>query len=198
MLRKSEQFSIPFEEYDSAESSAPKQWRFVYDWLDSLVYAFLTILLIFTFLFRIVGVSGNSMKPTLQNGDWLAVRAINTSVSRGDIVVITQPNSLNEPLIKRVIAVGGDTVDIDFVEGTVKINGDVINEPYIYEPTHRMSNVAFPLTVPEGCVFVMGDNRNDSLDSRSRTVGFIDTRYVLGVAQFRFYPFGEWTIYNYE
>ena len=112
--------------------------------------------------------------------------------------MITQPNSLNEPLIKRVIAFGGDEVNIDFVEGKVTVNGEVLNAPYIYEPTNRMSNVAFPITVPEGCVFVMGDNRNNSLDSRSKTVGFIDTRYILGVAEFRFYPFGEWSLENYE
>ena len=198
ILRKSEQFVVPFEEFDTEEMSAPKQWQFVYEWLDSLVYAFLTILIIFTFCFRIVGVSGESMKPTLQDGDWLAVRAINTKIERGDIVVITQPNSLNEPLIKRVIALGGDEVNIDFVEGKVSVNGEVLNEPYIYEPTNRMSNVAFPVTVPKGCVFVMGDNRNNSLDSRSKTVGFIDTRYILGVAEFRFYPFGEWSLENYE
>ena len=113
------------------------------------------------------------------------------------IYVITQPNSLHEPLIKRVIAVGGDTVDIDFVEGTVTVNGEVLSEPYINEATHRMSDVAFPITVPEGKVFVMGDNRNESLDSRSTTVGFIDTRYILGVAEFRFYPFGDWKLDNY-
>lgn len=197
VLRKSEQFVVPFEEYNIEESNTPKIWRFAYEWMDSLIYAFLTILIVFTFLFRIVGVSGRSMVPTLQDGDWLAVRAINIQIERGDIVVITQPNSLNEPLIKRVIAVGGDEVNIDFVEGIVRINGEEINEPYIYEPTNRMSNVAFPVTVPEGCVFVMGDNRNDSLDSRSTTVGFIDTRYILGVAQFRFYPFGEWKLDNY-
>ena len=169
--------------------SAPqKSWKFIYEWLDSLVFAFITILLVFTFAFRVVGVSGESMVPTLQNGDWLAVRAVNTSVERGDIVVITQPNSLNEPLIKRVIAVGGDTLDIDFITGEVFVNGERLDEPYIAEATHRGFDTTFPLTVPEGYLFVMGDNRNNSLDSRSSTIGFIDERYVLGVAEFRFFP----------
>lgn len=193
-MRKYQQIVIPLETETAPESKATKTWRFVYEWMDSLLYAFLTILLIFTFAFRIVGVNGESMVPTLQNGDWLAVRAINPRIERGDIVVVTQPNALHEPLIKRVIACGGDTVDIDFIAGIVKINGEVINEPYIAEPTTRMSNVAFPVTVPEGCVFVMGDNRNNSLDSRSTTIGFIDERYILGVAEFRFYPFGEWKL----
>lgn len=175
--------------------SAPqKSWKFIYEWLDSLVFAFITILLVFTFAFRVVGVSGESMVPTLQNGDWLAVRAVNMSVERGDIVVITQPNSLNEPLIKRVIAVGGDTLDIDFITGEVFVNGERLDEPYIAEATRRGFDTAFPLTVPEGYLFVMGDNRNNSLDSRSSTIGFIDERYVLGVAEFRFFPVGNWEI----
>ncbi len=193
-MRKSEQFIIPYTELTAVSVSSSKTWKFAYDWLDSLIFAFLTILFIFTFLFRIVGVSGTSMVPTLQNGNWLAVRAINTEIERGDVVVITQPNALNEPLIKRVIAVGGDEVNIDFVQGIVRINGKIVDEPYIAEPTHKMFDISFPVTVPEGCVFVMGDNRNNSLDSRSSTVGFIDTRYILGVAEFRFYPFGEWKL----
>lgn len=193
-MRKSEQFTVSYSELELTGEKTQKTWRFVYEWLDSLIFAFITILIIFTFFFRIVGVSGVSMLPTLQDGNWLAIRAINTEIDRGDIVVITQPNALNEPLIKRVIAVGGDTVDIDFLNGAVSVNGEVIDEPYIYEPTHRSSNVVFPLTVPEGCVFVMGDNRNDSLDSRSQTVGFIDTRYILGVAEFRLYPVGDWKL----
>lgn len=193
-MRRYEQFAVSYAELELADKKPPKSWKFVYEWLDSLIFAFITILLIFTFFFRIVGVSGNSMLPTLQSGNWLAIRAINTEIERGDIVVITQPNALNEPLIKRVIALGGDTVDIDFISGTVCVNGEVLDEPYIYEPTHRSANVAFPLTVPEGCVFVMGDNRNNSLDSRSRTIGFIDTRYILGVAECRLYPFGDWKL----
>ena len=152
--------------------SAPqKSWKFIYEWLDSLVFAFITILLVFTFAFRVVGVSGESMVPTLQNGD-----------------------SLNEPLIKRVIAVGGDTLDIDFITGEVFVNGELLDEPYIAEATRRGFDTTFPLTVPEGCLFVMGDNRNNSLDSRSSTIGFIDERYVLGVAEFRFFPVGNWEI----
>lgn len=193
-MRKSEQFCVSLTELAPARNAPQKSWKFIYEWLDSLVFAFITILLVFTFAFRVVGVSGESMVPTLQNGDWLAVRAVNTSVDRGDIVVITQPNSLNEPLIKRVIAVGGDTLDIDFITGEVFVNGERLDEPYIAEATRRGFDTSFPLTVPEGCLFVMGDNRNNSLDSRSSTIGFIDERYVLGVAEFRFFPVGNWEI----
>lgn len=193
-MRKSEDVRIYFDEIENSYSENSKSWKIIYGWLDSVIYALVAILIIFTVLFRIVGVNGESMEPTLNNGDWLAVKSINTHFDRGDIVVVTQPNSLNEPLIKRVIAVAGDTVDINFADGIVKINGEVISEAYIAAPTQRMFDVAFPITVPEGCVFVMGDNRNKSLDSRSSIVGFIDTRYLLGTAQFRFYPFGEWKL----
>ncbi len=193
-LRKKEDIRIYFDEIENSYSENSKAWRFIYSWIDSVVYALVIILFIFTFLFRVVGVSGESMKPTLNNGDWLAVKAINTSYKPGDIVVVTQPNPLNEPLIKRVIAVGGDTVDIDIAEGTVSVNGNIISEPYILEPTQRRFDIAFPVTVPEGCVFVMGDNRNNSLDSRYSAIGFIDTRYLLGTAEFRFYPLGDWKL----
>ncbi len=189
-MRKTEQFQVSYSEL--AAPRAVRGWGFLYEWLDSLVYAFLTILLVFTFAFRVVGVSGESMVPTLQNGDWLAVRAVNMTVERGDIVVITQPNELHEPIIKRVIALGGDTVDIDFTSGTVAVNGETLSEPYIAEPTHRQFDLTFPLTVPQGFVFAMGDNRNNSLDSRSSTIGFVDERYILGVAEFRLFPVGEW------
>ncbi len=197
-MRKNEEFSISFESSEYSVKSKKKSWEFIYDWMDSLIYAMILILLIFTFLFRVVGVNGTSMKPTLNNGDWLTVSAIPGEVEVGDIVVVTQPNSLNEPLIKRVIAKGGDTISIDFIEGIVTVNGVAKYEPYIAEKTERMGDFVYPLTVPAGCLFVMGDNRNDSLDSRFKTIGFIDERYVLGVAQIRILPFGDWNINDYE
>ena len=195
-MRKTEDFSISFEVSEYSKNDKNKSWRFVYDWLDSLIYAILLILLIFTFFFRVVGVNGDSMNPTLQSGDWLTVSAITNEVKTGDIVVITQPNSLNEPLIKRVIAKGGDTVNIDFIEGTVTVNGKILYEPYIAEKTEISGDYVYPLEIPEGYIFVMGDNRNNSLDSRFRTIGLIDERYVLGVAETRVYPFGDWKINN--
>ncbi len=195
-MRKTEDFSISFEVSEYSKNDKNKSWRFVYDWLDSLIYAVLLILVIFTFFFRVVGVNGDSMNPTLQSGDWLTVSAITDEVETGDIVVITQPNSLNEPLIKRVIAKGGDTVNIDFIEGAVTVNGKILYEPYIAEKTEISGDYVYPLEIPEGYIFVMGDNRNNSLDSRFRTIGLIDERYVLGVAETRIYPFGDWKINN--
>ena len=112
-LRKVEQFEVDYRELCRAPAEHTKHIKAVFDWFDSVIYALLAIFVIFAFLFRLVGVSGQSMEPTLHNGDWLAVRAVNTKINRGEIVVVTQPNKLNEPIIKRVIAVAGDTVDID-------------------------------------------------------------------------------------
>lgn len=169
-------------------------WGVIYEWLDSFVFAIILILIVFVFAVRVVGVDGESMNPTLNDGDWLTVSAINTEFERGDIVVITQPNALNEPLIKRVIAVGGDTIDIDFNTHKVIVNGEVLDEPYILSPTASRGDFIEPVTVPEGYLFVMGDNRNNSLDSRFNTIGLIDERYILGVANARLFPFGDWRI----
>ncbi|NMP36840.1 MAG: signal peptidase I [Clostridiales bacterium] len=169
----------------------------LYEWMDSVIYAVIAIFVLFTFFFRAVSVSGKSMQPTLNDGDWLVVSDTAYDAQRGDVVVIAQPVALKEPLVKRVIALAGDMVDINYVTGTVSINGTEIKEPYIKEAIKTARDVAFPVEVPAGCVFVLGDNRNDSLDSRSRIVGFIDERYILGKAVGRFYPFGTWSIYDY-
>lgn len=186
-MRKREEFSIDFSKRN--KQSKKGFWGFVYEWVDSLMFSILFILIIFAFAVRLVGVNGDSMNPTLINGDWLAVKSVNTTIERGDIVIVTQPNSLGKPLVKRVIAKGGDTLNIDFAEHKVILNGEVLDEPYIAEPTAHMGNMVYPLTVPEGKVFVMGDNRNKSSDSRESYIGFIDEDYILGVAKFRLLPF---------
>ena len=194
-MRESQEYSVSFE---TADKSKQGFWKIVYEWLDSPLYAIILILLLFTFVFRIVGVNGESMYPTLSDGDWLTISSINKNIENGDIVVITQPNALNEPLIKRVIAKGGDTIDIDFETGSVTVNGKILEEPYIAEITHRKGDFKGLIEVPKGYLFVMGDNRNNSLDSRFNTIGLIDERYVLGVAQIRLFPFNDWKINDYE
>ena len=171
------------------------RWLRIYDLLGSVIIAVVLICLIFTFGVRPTSVEGSSMVPTLSDGDWLITIA-KSEYKYGDIVVITQPNTFNEPIIKRIIATGGQTVDIDFAKGIVYVDGNVLDEPYIYEPTTRSDDVVFPMTIPAGKVFVMGDNRNHSTDSRSPDVGLIDTRYILGKAQIRVFPFGKPNLYD--
>ena len=171
------------------------RWLKIFDLCSSVISAMVIIFIIFTFICRPTSVVGDSMIPTLQNGNWL-ITTRQSEYKYGDIVIITQPNIHNEPLVKRVIATGGQTVDINFTSGQVFVDGKELNEPYINEITHSSSDVIFPVTVPEGCVFVMGDNRNRSSDSRGSGVGFIDTRYILGKAKIRVLPFGDFNIYD--
>lgn len=175
--------------------SKRKTWFQVFDVAGSIVLAIVIIFLCFTFLFRAVSVNGRSMVPTLADGDWLLV-SDSSEYKRGDIIIITQPNDVNEPLVKRIIATGGEEIDIDFDTHEVYINGKLLEEDYINEPTALFYDVEFPYVVPEGCVFAMGDNRNDSLDSRSSRIGPIDERYILGKAKFRILPFSSFTKFD--
>ncbi len=157
---------------------------FAYEVASVLLSAALIILIIFTFFARMAGVVGSSMEPTLHNGNWVILSQVGAEYTPeyGDIVVVSQPNGLDEVIIKRVIATGGQTVDIDFDTGVVYVDGQALSEPYTAAPTYLNFNdgVTFPLTVPEGYVFVMGDNRNDSTDSRSSLIGCIRNEYILG------------------
>ena len=164
--------------------------RELYEWVRALVSAVTAVVLVFTFAVRMIGVDGHSMVPTLQNGDRLAVTAglLAGAYRPGDIVVLRKDSFLDEPIVKRVIAVGGQTVDIDFSTGSVFLDGKLLNEPYINELTFREEGTRFPLTVPEGSIFVMGDNRNHSNDSRDARLGTVDTGYVIGRAVFLLYP----------
>lgn len=161
----------------------------ILEWFDALIFALTLVLLILLFIVRTVNVDGISMVPTLQDGDQLLARSVAYKAQRGDIVVIDGYTSYGDPLVKRVIGLGGDTIDIDFDAGEVYVNEEMLDEPYIAEPTHRQFDVKFPVTVPEGYVFLMGDNRHWSKDSRDSEIGFIDERDILGKAVFRIMPF---------
>ena len=164
--------------------------RELYEWTQALVGSVLTVVLVFTFLTRLIGVDGHSMVPTLQNGDRLLVlrSLLDSDYEYGDSVVLREESFLEEPIVKRVIATKGQTVDIDFEAGVVYVDGEALDEPYINEPTYMEEGTEFPLTVPEGCIFVMGDNRNHSSDSRDSRLGTVDTRCVLGKAVFLAFP----------
>jgi len=165
----------------------------LYDWMESAVMAVIFVVLLFTFAVRTSVVSGESMIKTLDSGDMLLISRLGFSAKQGDIVVATKPYSDNEPIIKRVIATGGQTIDIDFEEGVVYVNGEALDEPYTNTPTNRSYDMEFPLTVPEGYLFLMGDNRNGSYDSRAEDIGLVDERYIMGKAYFRILPFSDFT-----
>ncbi|MGI5896157.1 MAG: signal peptidase I [Oscillospiraceae bacterium] len=176
-------------EQDSKNGRGYDVKRDIWEWVESIAISVTTLIFIFVFVFRIVGVDGRSMDKTLADGDRLIITSMFYTPAAGDIVVVNQPNEFGKPLIKRIIALEGQTVDIDFETGVVTVDGQVLDEPYISTPTTVYEGVDFPVTVPEGTVFVMGDNRQSSTDSRSEMVGFIDTRYILGKAIFRIFPF---------
>ena len=178
----------PAEVYNS-ETEATQKQKTVSDWCSSIMASFVVIFVIFCFLFRVVQVSGSSMLQTLKNGDWLIVSSVGDDIRFGDIVVATSPTYDGGPIIKRVIGVEGDEIYIDFDRGEVLVNGVVLDEPYINTPTNIRYDVEFPVTVPENCVFLMGDNRNGSLDSRSTTIGMVEEEYVLGRVITRILPF---------
>ncbi len=160
----------------------------LYDWVQCIVAALLIGILCFMFIGRVIGVIGTSMVPTLQDDDQLIVSKLFYTPKQGDIIVFQTDVFGDEPLVKRIIATEGQTVDIDFTKGVVYVDGVALNEHYTATPTTTRENFEGLVTVPEGCIFVMGDNRNASTDSRSNHVGMVDTRCIIGKVYFIIIP----------
>lgn len=162
----------------------------------TLVFVLAALILVFTFVVRIIVVSGQSMENTLHNGDSMLVWCLGYEPKQGDVVVLTQRSYQEDSLVKRVIATEGQRVDIDYDTGTVYVDGTPLEEEYIKEAM-RVPNYGEGLnhvTVPEGCIFVMGDNRNESADSRYPSIGIIDTRSVIGRAVMVVFPFPDFNL----
>ena len=185
----------------SASEKNPKSraelLKAVYDWLEIFCLSAVLVILLFTFVGRTATVVGDSMERMLHNGDKVLVSSLLYTPECGDIVVVQKESGYyeDELLIKRVIAKGGQTVTIDFEAWTVSVDGEVIDEPYVRRvmgDMHKGDMTVDTVTVPEGCYFVLGDNRNESSDSRYDTVGFVKKTEILGHAFFRISPdFGK-------
>ena len=172
------------EKRESQQEEKKSDGKESYEWVQALVCSVLAVVVLFTFVARLIGVDGHSMLPTLQDGDRMLVlnSVLYHDYKYGDVVVLRKDTFLKDPIVKRVIATAGQTVDIDFDSGTVYVEGEPLQEDYINELTFLEEGTEFPLTVPDGHIFVMGDNRNRSSDSRDSNLGTVDTRYVIGRA----------------
>ena len=175
---------------DENEKKLTWQQRLVTD-LRDVVVVLVVFLLLFMMAFRIVSVKGPSMYDTLLDGDRLILLSsvFYREPKQGDVIVASLESFKDgECIVKRVIATEGQVVDIDFLTGEVRVDGILLDEPYIHTPTDRSEGVEFPVVVEPGHVFVMGDNRGNSLDSRRLEIGQIDKRQILGKAIFLLFP----------
>jgi len=173
---------------DSKNPSGAKSRAEVYDWIQCIIFALVFCVLLFVFAVRMVNVVGHSMVPTLEQSDKVVISNLFYHPKQGDVVVLRKQTLMQEPIVKRIIATEGQTVDIDFNLGQVYVDGELLDEDYINDYTYREEGTVFPLTVPEGEVFLMGDNRNHSNDSRDSSLGTVDTRLLIGKAVFLVFP----------
>ena len=182
---------------NAPEEQEKKPPEDVFYWLNALTTALVCLVIVFTFFGRLTRVDGPSMENTLHDGQLLLVQSLGYEPEQGDIVVLnktTVEHLGGVAIVKRVIATGGQTVDIDYDAGTVAVDGQVLDEPYILEEmlwpsSSHMQETHFE--VPEDSIFVMGDNRNGSSDSRDPSLGVVDVRCVIGQAVMVLFPFSD-------
>ena len=186
ILEELERYSSAPEPEPVPSPAKPSRRRELLEWLRSLGIAVAAALLLFHFVIAFVNVKGHSMEPTVSDGDFLAISRLFYTPKSGDIVVVSQKNGRKERLIKRIIATGGQVVDI--ADGAVFVDGVKLEEPYLAGVSTGSGEQSFPLTVPEGQVFLMGDNRSHSMDSRSQTIGCVDEKEIMGRVLFRLLP----------
>ena len=163
----------------------------IYEIAESVIISFIVITVLILFFFRAVSVDGDSMLPNLHNGDRIITTNFLYNPEKGDIVVIDKNTNYGKPLIKRVIADEGDKIFIDYSTGDVYVNDEKISESYIFEKINTVDKENINTVIPEGYIFVMGDNRNNSLDSRDPSIGIINEKNILGKALFQIYPFNS-------
>lgn len=186
-MRKTEEYNIKLSNEAEEGRKKSREKLSVFQVFEMIVCAFVAVAIIFTFFFRVFDVEGPSMKPVLEDGNKIVVSAIGYKPERGDVVVLSGPD--NKPIVKRIIAIAGDEVDINFTTGVVTVNGT--EEEYTQELTTQQFDIAFPIKVPEGTVFVLGDNRGNSFDSRSTALGCVDERMIVGKVLFKLLPPGK-------
>ncbi len=189
-MEQNENLNVNTNEAENTEKNGGKSVkREILEWVFSIAIAVLIALVIRQFIFTVVRVEGSSMLPTLTDNDRLIVWRLGYKPEANDVIVLHQEDHL--PYIKRVIATEGQTVDINFNTHKVYVDGKLLDEPFIYQPTSQRGDVQFPVTVDEDCVFVLGDNRNNSRDSRFSDVGMVSEDDIIGKAVLRFFPFSE-------
>ncbi len=161
------------------------------EWVECIASAVIIVVLLSTFIFRLITVEGDSMLNTLQNGNRVVISNLFYEPAQDDIIVFSTHIDGNKPFIKRIIATAGQTVNIDYNSDTITVDGKVYADGHAAQDMFAAGDISFPVTVPEGCVFVMGDNRNHSMDSRYSKVGMIETNRILGRLIVRIFPFSE-------
>lgn len=175
-------------EEEQLQKEKPSAKGELYEWIQSIIAALVAGIFIFTFVARVVRVDGTSMLQTLQDNDLVIAWSLGYTPKTGDVIVFETESYTRGPLVKRIIALGGQTVDIDFDAGIVYVDGVALEEDYTNTPTNRREDFSGPITVPEGYMFCMGDNRNGSCDSRDSSIGLVDTRCIVGKVVFILVP----------